>query len=105
MKVHTTKDGKKIKLCNMTDDHLQATISLLERKAEEGVTVRMGGGSCAEDMWYDEDTLYGNEALERLGYVEYVKERNRRISNNAVSGGAERRTPDGLVGASESKGA
>jgi len=78
MKVHTTKDGTKIKLCDMTDDHLQSTISLFERRAKAGITIRMGGGSCAEDMWYDEDTLYGDEALEQLGYADYVKERNRR---------------------------
>lgn len=82
MKVHITKDGKKIKLCDMTDSHLAATISLFERLAKEGVTVRIGGGgSCAEDMWYDEYTLYGEEALERLGYANYVKERDRRITN------------------------
>jgi len=81
MKVHTTKDGKKIRLCDMTDDHLSATIRLFERRAEEGVTVRMGGGCCAEDIWYDEDTLYGDDALEQLGYADYVKERDCRISN------------------------
>ena len=83
MKIHTTKDGTKIKLCDMTDSHLAATIRLFERRAKEGVTVRMGGGSCAEDMWYDEDTLYGDEALEELGYSDYIKERDRRISNNS----------------------
>ena len=82
MKVHVTKDGEKIKLCKMTDSHLDATIRLFERRAKEGITVRTGG-SCAEDMFYDEDTLYGEDALEALEYDEYVKERDRRISVNS----------------------
>lgn len=89
MRTHTTKDGKKIKLRDMTDSHLAATIRLFERRAKEGVTVRMGGGSCAEDIWYDEDTLYDDEALEQLGYSDYIKERNRRISNDPITGAAE----------------
>ena len=82
MKIHTTKDGTKIKLCDMTDSHLAATIRMIKRKASGGITVRMGGGSCPDDYWYDEDTLYGDEALEELGYSDYIKERDRRISNN-----------------------
>ena len=83
MEIHTTREGKKIRLRDMTDSHLAATIRLFERRAKDGVTVRMGGGSCAEDIWYDEDTLSGEEALDRLGYADYVKERDRRISNAA----------------------
>ena len=82
MKAHVTKDGKKIKLCKMTDSHLDATIRLLERRAKEGITVGTDG-SCAEDMFYDEDTLYGEDALEALEYDEYVKERDRRLSDNS----------------------
>ena len=63
----------------MTDSHLDATIRLFERRAKEGITVRTGG-SCAEDMFYDEDILYREDALEALEYDEYVKERDRRIS-------------------------
>lgn len=78
MKIHTTKDGTKIKLRDMTDSHLAATIRMLERKASEGITVRMGGGSCPDEFWYEEYHLTGKAALE---YAAYVKERNRRISN------------------------
>ena len=80
MRIHTTKDGTKIKLCDMTDSHLAATIRLLERKASEGITVCMGGGSCPDEFWYDEERLYGEDALEHMGYDDYVKERDRRIS-------------------------
>lgn len=81
MRIHTTKDGTKIKLRDMTDSHLAATIRLLERKASEGITVCMGGGSCPDEFWYDEYRLEGKDALEHLGYADYIKERDRRISN------------------------
>jgi len=32
-------------------------------------------------MWYDEHTPCGEKALERMGYADYIKERDRRISN------------------------
>ena len=88
MRIHTTKDGTKIKLCDMTDSHLAATIRLPERKASEGITVRMGGGSCPDEFWYDEYTLEGKAALEYMGYDDYVKERDRRISNTRNAGWA-----------------
>ena len=84
MKVHITKDGKKIKLCDMTDSHLVATIRMMKRKASEGITVRMGGGSCPDEFWYDEYFIEGKAALEHMGYAAYVKERDRRISKRKL---------------------
>ena len=78
MRVHTTRDGTKIKLCDMADSHLAATIALMERRATEGIVVRFGGGSCAEDMWYDEDHFEGEEALKFMGYYDYVAEQEKR---------------------------
>ena len=83
MRIHTTKDGTKIKLCDMTDSHLAATIRMMERKASEGITVCMGGGSCPDEFWYDEYTLEGKAALEHMGYDDYVKERDRRRTGSA----------------------
>jgi len=99
MRIHTTKDGAKIKLCDMTDSHLAATIRMMERKASEGITVRMGGGSCPDDFWYDENRIEGKTALEHMGYVDYVKERDRRISKRRGCASAERRRHQPLVGA------
>jgi hypothetical protein len=81
MRIHTTKDGTRIKLCDMTDSHLEATIRLLERKAAEGITICSGGGSCPDEFWYEEERLYGKAALKHMGYFNYVKERDRRISS------------------------
>lgn len=82
MKIHTTRDGTKIKLRDMTDSHLENTIRMLERKASEGITVCMGGGSCPDEFWYDEERLTGKAALKLMGYAAYVKERDRRIANS-----------------------
>lgn len=80
MKFHKTKDGKKIKLADLETSHLENIIKWIERKAKEGLTVRMGGGSCAEDMWYDEETLYGKKAKKEMNYKDYISELERRRS-------------------------
>lgn len=64
----------------MSDSHLANTTRLIETRAREGVKVQAGGGNHAEGMWYDEYTLFGQEALEHLGYADYVDERERRSS-------------------------
>lgn len=80
MKFHKTKDGKKIKLADLETSHLENIIKWIERKAKEGLTVGMGGGSCAEDMWYDEETLYGKKAKKEMNYKDYISELERRRS-------------------------
>ena len=45
------------------------------------MTIRYGGsGNCAEDMWYDEDTLYGKKAKKEMNYKDYISELERRRS-------------------------
>ncbi len=78
MKYHKTKDGKKILIKDMELDHLKNTIRCFERMASEGITVRSGGGSTAEDMWYEEDVYEGEKALRYLNYYEYKAELSRR---------------------------
>ena len=82
--MHITKNGDAIALNKLEDSHLQNIIRLLERKAKEGVKVRYGGGSSADDIWYDEDMLYGEEALKHLHYGEYVAEQKRRLTKRAA---------------------
>ena len=76
--MHVTKNGDKISLNKLEDSHLQNIINLMLRKSKEGVKVMFGGGSTADDIWYDEDMLYGEEALKRLHYYEYLAEQRRR---------------------------
>lgn len=81
MKFHKTKDGKKIKLADLELSHLENIIKWIERKAKEGLTVRYGGsGSCAEDMWYDEDIYFGEKAKRQLNFYDYKAELERRVS-------------------------
>lgn len=75
---HKTKDGRKIKLSDMSIDHLKNVIKMLENIAKNGLTIRDGGGSCSEEYWFEEYTLYGEEALEHLNYEKYVNELKRR---------------------------
>jgi len=78
MKFHKTKDGRKIKLADLELSHLKNILKCIERKAKKGLTIRMGGGSTAEDMWYDENTYYGEEAKRQLNYYDYKAELERR---------------------------
>ena len=81
MKFHKTKDGKKILLSDLELSHLENIIKWIEKKAIDGLTIRHGGsGNCAEDMWYDEDTLYGKKAKKEMNYKDYISELERRRS-------------------------
>ncbi len=60
--VHKDWRGKTYRLRDMSDEHLGRTIALIERKAKEGIVVRIGG----------------EEAKKLMHYDEYMKESNRR---------------------------
>lgn len=78
IKYHTTKGGNKIKLSDLKQGHLENIIKWIERKAKYGLLVRSGGGSCAEDMWFDEEVFYGEWARCKLKYHHYIEELNKR---------------------------
>jgi UDP-glucose 4-epimerase len=76
---HETADGKFIKLTDLADSHLDNIIKMIERKAQEGITVGSGGGhGDMEEMWYDVEELEGEEVLYHFGYHRYINERKRR---------------------------
>lgn len=73
------KDGKIIPLKNITNSHLVNIIKHIERKAEEGVCVVSGYyGVDMMDMDFNEEVLYGQDALKRMNYDAYVNELKRR---------------------------
>ena len=78
MEYHLTRDGKKTKLTDLGINHLKNIINLIEKKSIEGFVIKFGGGSCAEDMWYDEETYYGKKAKKELNYHYYTAELSRR---------------------------
>ena len=83
MKFHRTKDGKKIKMADLELGHLMNILKWIERRAMNGVDVRLGGGSTAQDMWYEhiwhgEDTYFGEEAKEYLNFYDYKSELEKR---------------------------
>jgi len=81
MKYHTTKRGTKIKLSDLEVSHLKNIMRWMELKAKSGLTIRSGGGHDSEDMYYDEETYYGEDALRELNYYDYKKELNHRNEN------------------------
>jgi hypothetical protein len=80
-KYHITKNGKKIKLSDLELDHLKNIIRWIENKSIKGMLVKYGGGSCAEDFYYDEEILYGDSVKYKLNYEDYISELKNRNAN------------------------
>lgn len=76
--MHTTADHVIMRIADMTDSHLLNTIRLWQRKAKEGLVVMRGGGFDSDEIWFDEDVFYGDDALEELNYGAYVREAKKR---------------------------
>jgi len=69
--------GKDIK--DIDTDYLKNIMGWIENKAEEGYTVLSGGGGVdADDIWFDEDTLFDEEVKEYFNYNIIKKEYNER---------------------------
>ncbi len=74
--MHVTRNGDEMRVADMTDEHLERTIALIRRRAEEGVEVVTG--TAWPEPSGDVETLYGERAKVFLGLPKYVLERNRR---------------------------
>lgn len=72
--MHKMRDGKEIEISAMSDTHLIHTCRMFQWKAISGITVASGGGYNTDDIYYDEDHLIGQEALDAMSYNEYEKE-------------------------------
>jgi len=74
--MHTMENGEEIRVADMTDGHLQNTIALIKRRAEEGIKIEYG--SPWPDPYYDFDILYGSQAEDHMGLRKYLNELHRR---------------------------
>ena len=74
---HKTREGEKILIQDMDNNHLINTMKFIERKAAEGLTVRYGGGS-HDDFYYDEDHYIGEDALKYMNFYAYKNEAYKR---------------------------
>ncbi len=74
-----TQDGDMIEYKKLKDSHLLNILKWIEKRAENGMTVRIGGdGWDIDDMWYDEWDIEGDEVLERFDYKGLLKEAKKR---------------------------
>ncbi len=76
--LHKDKNGNTTKINDLTTGHLKNIIRLIRRKAKEGVTIRDGGGSEPDDMWYTEETIRGDEVLRHMHHEMYAAELTKR---------------------------
>jgi hypothetical protein len=74
--IHITKDGTRMLISDMDDNHLQNTINMIKRKALSGLQViYFGAGENGEG---DVDYIYGNDALRAMNYSRYLLEQKKR---------------------------
>jgi len=71
---HKDKNGKVTLVKDLETSHLKNIIRCHKRMAEEGITITSGGGSCGDDIWFEQDVLYGKDALDYLNTSEYITE-------------------------------
>jgi len=81
MKYWETKEGKEIPYKKLTDLHLYLILKWIERTAEKGMLIQVGGGSDVDDMWYDEDEIEGLEVMEKFDYKGLRAEAKKRKLN------------------------
>lgn len=65
-------------LSEMSDQHLENVISLIKKKAKNGLKLSIGSISTAEDMFYDEHVIYGKQVREFLNFKLYKNELKKR---------------------------
>jgi len=73
-----TQNGDFIAYKNLKDDHLLNIIKWIEKKAENGMAVRYGGGFSPEDFCYEEEEIEGDVVLDYYDYKGLVKEVKKR---------------------------
>lgn len=82
--MHTTKDGLRIKLEDLSDNHLSNIIKMINYKAKRGVVVKYYGGYSTDEFYYDEKELYGQDVLNFFHYDKYTEELIRRKGEESL---------------------
>lgn len=83
--IHTCKDGRQVclnyhnpygkNIPRMEDSHLLNTIKFIQRRAKERINIATyGGGVDINDMWYDDETIYGEEVEKAFNLDKYIVE-------------------------------
>lgn len=75
---HKTRDDKEILLSDLETSHLKNIIRSQHKNAIKGVFRKSGGGGADGDYFYDEEELFGEQALKFMNHDLYVSELNRR---------------------------
>lgn len=81
MEYHTTKEGNRIKLSEMSDSHLINTVMMIDRYAANGLRVRSGiedSFSGFREVYFDVYIIYGKEVHNYFDRSKYIKELKRR---------------------------
>ena len=78
MNYWTTKDGDEIAYKDLDDNHLLNIIKLINKKAIEGCTICSGGGHDPDEMWYDEETIYGEDVKQYFHLNDLMREAKKR---------------------------
>ncbi len=74
-----TSGGQRVAYKDISNLHLRNIIKWIEIKAEWGMKVEYGGGGWdADDCWYEEETIAGDEVLEKYDYEGLLTELKRR---------------------------
>lgn len=74
-----TINGDKIEYKKLENSHLLNILKWIERRAENGMTIEVGGGGWdIDDMWYDSWEIKGDEVFEKYDYENLKKEAKKR---------------------------
>lgn len=87
----TTAAGEKIPISDLKTDHLQNIVSMIERKADEGLVVFRGGGwpGEADSYWGDEEILFGDNVRRKFPYKQLIIELGKRLDTTKPTGGED----------------
>ena len=88
--IHTTKDGRKLLISEMSDSHLLNTINMIERKSKDGIVVEYG--CICEEPYYDVTEYFGKKALTIMNYGSYTLEAKKRGLTNKQTNKTKQRS-------------